>query len=75
MGNIAVRRADNRAYLTRIKTVFKVVVNELIGCGNNYCAYLVKRKNCKPELIMALENKHYPVAFLDAERKEVIRRH
>ena len=72
MSNVSVSSADNCADLTCIESVFKIVVNKLICCGNNDCADLMERKNREPELIMALENKHYPVALFDAERAEII---
>ena len=66
VGGVAVRRADNRLNARRLKAVAEIVLLQLIGGGNRNSSQLIKPQHCKPELIVALEHKHYAVALFNA---------
>ena len=71
-GGFAVCGADNSADSGGIEAVFKVVLKELVGCGNRNGSDFVESKNGEPELVMALENKHNLIAALDSKRFEIV---
>ena len=71
-GNLSVGGTNDCLYLRRLISISKIVLNELICSGDCDCTELMKRKHTEPELIVALENKHYCIALFDAERFKVV---
>ena len=69
---IAVGGADDSLYLGGLISVNEIVFNKLICRRDCDSTDLVKGNHAEPELVVALENKHYGVAALDAERLEVV---
>ena len=69
---ISVGGTKDGADARRLEAIGKIVLNELIGSRNSYCAELVKSQHSEPELIVTLEHQHYPVAPLYAERLEIV---
>ena len=51
---VSVGGAYDSLYLCRLVSVGEIVLNELIGCGDSDCSYLVKCKHTEPELIVTL---------------------
>ena len=72
MRSITDRSADDCFYVRRFIAIFKVVLKKLVRCGNCNCTDFMKTKDSKPEIDMALEDKHYSIAFFDSERGEIV---
>ena len=72
---LSVGRAYDGADAGGVEAVFKVVQHQLVRGGNGYSSDLVEREHAEPELIVALEHQHHPVAPLYSDRQEVVGRH
>ena len=74
MSGVTVSSAKDSRNACRLKSVFKVVIDKKICCRNCNSSDLVQTEDCKPELIVTLEDEHYSVALFNAERLEVVSR-
>ena len=74
MGGVPVGGADDGGNTARLEAVLKVVLQKLIGGGDGDGADLVQSQDGIPELVVALEHQHHPVAPLDAQGGEVVGR-
>ena len=72
VGHTAVSSAQDCRYIACLKAVGKVLLQQLIGGGNSNGTQLMQAQNGKPELIVALEHQHHPVAPLDAQSLEIV---
>ena len=72
IGNVTVCGTKYCLDVSRFKSVFKILLKKLIGCGYCYRSELMKSENCKPELIVTLKDEHYSVASLYTERFEIV---
>ena len=67
MSCVTICCAEDCRYACRLESVIEIVLKELVCCRDRDSAELVKTHHCKPELVVALQNEHYPVTLLDAE--------
>ena len=72
MRHVAVGRADERLHVRRLEAVGEVMLQELAHGRDHDRADLVKREDCRPELVMALQHQHHLVTTANALRKEVV---
>ena len=62
VGRIAVSGTDDGADTSGVKTIFKVVLNQLVCRRDCDGAQFVQAQNAEPELVVPFEHQHNPVA-------------
>ena len=72
VGGVAVGGAEDGADVRRMEAVAEVLGLELVGGGDGHGAQLVEAQDGEPELVVALEDEHDPVAPFDAQGLEVV---
>ncbi len=72
LGSVPVGRADQGLDAGSVEAVLKVMLLQLVGCGDRDGAQFVQGHHGEPELIVPLEHQHDPVAPLDSQGGEIV---
>ena len=72
IGNIACTRTNNCLAVSRIESVFKIMILQKMCCRDNDCSEFMKCKDCKPELIMSLKYYENFISLADTKRLKII---
>ena len=58
--------ADHSFNISRLNPILNIFFGEQMGGWNSHCANFVKAENCKPELIIPLQNEHDSVTLANS---------
>ena len=72
MGGVSVGGAEDGADPGGIEAVGEIMLLEQVGGGDGNGTQLVEAQDGEPELVVALEHQHHPVALFDAQALEVV---
>ena len=72
LGGIAICGAEQSGNACCIEAVLKVMLLQLVGGGNGNSTDFMQGNHSKPELVVPLQNQHYLVSPLDAQRGQIV---